>query len=56
MRRAATILHRAISLAIVVAVPAAIWIVNSEIRFEFVVLGLVLGAAYWYWGPTAPLI
>ena len=56
MRRAAAIFHRVISLAIMAAVPTAIWFVNGEIRFEFIVLGLVLGAAYWYWGPTAPLI
>ncbi|WP_288425444.1 hypothetical protein [uncultured Agrobacterium sp.] len=44
--------HRLISLLIAVAAPAATLAASGEIRFEFIVLGAVMGAAYWYWGPT----
>jgi len=43
-----------ISLLIAIAVPVAAFIVNGEVGFEFVVLGLVTGVAFWYWGPSVP--
>ncbi|GMB83588.1 hypothetical protein NN6n1_43710 [Shinella zoogloeoides] len=56
MRQRFTTLHRLISLGLAVAVPGIATLVNGEIRIEFIVLGLVVGAAYWYWGPAgAPL-
>lgn len=56
MRQRFTNLHRLVSLGLAVAVPAIATLVNGEIRIEFIVLGLVVGAAYWYWGPAgAPL-
>ena len=49
-------LHAMISLAIAIAVPAAIYGMNGEIALEFIVLGAIMGFAWWYWGPTgAPL-
>ncbi len=45
-------LHRLVSFAVAVAVPGIATLVNGEVRIEFIVLGLVVGAAYWYWGPT----
>lgn len=56
MRQRFIYLHRLVSLGVAVAVPGIATLVNGEIRIEFIVLGLVAGAAYWYWGPTgAPL-
>ncbi len=56
MRRWLTNLHRLVSLGLAVAVPGIATLVNGEIRIEFIVLGLAVGAAYWYWGPAgAPL-
>lgn len=56
MRQRFTYLHRLASLGVAVAVPGIATFVNGEIRIEFIVLGLVMGVAYWYWGPTgAPL-
>jgi hypothetical protein len=51
-----TIIHRLISLLVTLAVPAGVFWVNGEIRIEFIVLGLALGFAYWYWGPSWPPI
>ena len=54
MIRWATIIHRAISVMIAVAVPAAATIVNDRLDVEFIVLGALIGFAAWYWGPTWP--
>lgn len=44
-------MHTAISFAIGLAVPVAGYLINGTIGFEFIMLGAVIGAAYWYWGP-----
>ena len=49
-------LHRLISLIIAVAAPAATYFASGEIRFEFIILGAVMGFAYWYWGPRGALL
>jgi len=48
--------HRLISLLIALALSAAIWVASGEIRFEFIVLGAIMGIAYWYWGPNGTLL
>ncbi|MDQ1196643.1 hypothetical protein [Agrobacterium sp. SORGH_AS 787] len=48
--------HRLISLLISLAAPAATWAASGEIRFEFIVLGAILGIADWYWGPSGTLL
>jgi hypothetical protein len=48
--------HRLISLLITLAPPAATWVVSGEIGFEFIVLGAIMGIAYWYWGPSGTLL
>ncbi len=50
MKRRAT-LHLILSLLIAAAIPAVAGWMNGGLRVEFVMLGLVLGFAYWYWGP-----
>ncbi len=47
-------IHRVISVGVAIAVPAVAFIVNGEIKVEFIVLGALLGFAYWYWGPAWP--
>lgn len=49
-------LHRLVSLTVATAAPAAVYLANGEIRFEFIILGAVMGVAYWYWGPTGALL
>jgi len=51
-----SILHRSISVVIAVAVPAAVYMANGSIALEFIMLGAVIGFAYWYWGPTGTLL
>ncbi|MCX8996832.1 hypothetical protein NOF55_06910 [Rhizobiaceae bacterium BDR2-2] len=41
-------------MTIAVAVPVAATIANDRLDVEFIVLGALLGVAYWYWGPTWP--
>jgi hypothetical protein len=48
------VIHRVISAGVAVAVPAVAFMVNGEINLEFIVLGALIGFAYWYWGPTWP--
>ncbi len=48
------VIHRVISAGIAIAVPAAAFMVNGEIKLEIIVLGALIGCAYWYWGPTWP--
>ncbi|MGE7367654.1 hypothetical protein ACQKKX_01095 [Neorhizobium sp. NPDC001467] len=43
--------HTAVSLAIGALVPVAGYLINGTIGLEFVMLGAVIGVAYWYWGP-----
>ncbi|WP_157895478.1 hypothetical protein [Rhizobium sp. LCM 4573] len=49
-------MHRLISVLIAIAVPAVASQVNGEVAIEFIVLGAVIGLAYWYWGPTGTLL
>ena len=49
-------MHRLISVLIAIAVPAIAFGVNGEVAIEFIVLGAVMGFAYWYWGPTGTLL
>ena len=53
MKRGAAI-HRLLSTAIALAVPAVAYGVNDGLDMEFIVLGAVIGLAYWYWGPSWP--
>ena len=50
------VLHRSISVIVAVAVPAAAFVANGSVTLEFIVLGAVIGFAYWYWGPTGTLL
>ena len=43
--------HRATSVAIALAVPLAIYLINGTIEPWAFVLGAVLGFSYWYFGP-----
>jgi len=54
MRRSRVFIHGIVSLAIAVAVGVAASLVNGAFQFEFLVLGAVIGFAYWYWGPSWP--
>ncbi|MBU4528227.1 MAG: hypothetical protein KUA43_03780 [Hoeflea sp.] len=53
MKQGAAI-HRLLSMAIAIAVPAVAYAVNDRFDMEFIVLGAVIGLAYWYWGPSWP--
>ena len=44
-------LRVAFSLLIAIAIPVFATWVNGGLKVEFVMLGLVLGFACWYWGP-----
>jgi predicted nucleic acid-binding protein len=44
-------MHAAVSLTTGALVPVAGYLINGTIGFEFIVLGAVIGVAYWYWGP-----
>ncbi|MNI22588.1 hypothetical protein D3C73_761460 [compost metagenome] len=48
--------HRLVSVSIAVAVPAAAFFASGNVAIEFIVLGAVMGFAYWYWGPTGTLL
>lgn len=48
------VFHRLLSTAIAIAVPAVAYVVNDRFDMEFIVLGAVIGLAYWYWGPSWP--
>ena len=48
------LVHRVLSMAIAIAVPAVGYVVNDSFDLEFIVLGAVIGLAYWYWGPSWP--
>jgi hypothetical protein len=50
----ASILHRTISLAVAIAVPVVATAINDGFDVEFIVLGAIIGFAYWYWGPAWP--
>ena len=54
MRRYAALIHRIVSLAIAIAVVAGASVANGAFQFEFLVLGAVIGVAYWRWGPSWP--
>ncbi len=51
MNRGAVI-HRLLSTTIAAAVPAVSYVANDRFNIEFIVLGAVIGLAYWYWGPS----
>lgn len=44
-------MHLPVSTALGAAVPAAVYLVSGSVGVEFIVLGAVIGLAYWYWGP-----
>ena len=52
--RSLRLVHTAISILIGVAFPAAVYIVSGNAGVEVIVLGAVVGLAYWYWGPSWP--
>lgn len=43
--------HTVIAAAIAVAIPSVVWLVNGILPGTAVVLGIVVGLAYWYWRP-----
>lgn len=44
-------IHRLTSLAVAVAIPVVIYIVNGTLELWTVVLGAVIGFGYWYFFP-----
>lgn len=48
------VFHRLLATAIAIAVPVVAYVVNDRFDIEFIVLGAVIGFAYWYWGPSWP--
>ncbi|QLF68119.1 hypothetical protein FE840_000275 [Peteryoungia desertarenae] len=44
-------MHLPVSITLGIAVPAVVYLVNGSIGIEFIVLGAIIGLAYWYWGP-----
>ncbi|WP_180356017.1 hypothetical protein [Aliirhizobium smilacinae] len=50
------LVHRLVSVGIAVAVPAAAFFASGNVAIEFIVLGAVMGFAYWYWGPAGTLL
>ena len=52
MRRT-SVWHGMISVIIAVGLPGVVYATSGLFGVEFMVLGAVLGFAYWYWGPLA---
>ncbi|MFK4767368.1 hypothetical protein [Rhizobium sp. ZW T2_16] len=50
------LVHRLVSVGIAVAVSAAAFFASGNVAIEFIVLGAVMGFAYWYWGPSGTLL
>lgn len=48
------LVHVAVSLLISVAVPMAVYLASGNAGAEIIVLGVILGLTYWYWGPSWP--
>ncbi len=48
--------HALISLLIALLVPVTVYFVTGRAGAEIVVLGVAVGFAYWYWGPSWPPI
>lgn len=44
-------MHVLISIMLASAIPTVGYLVNGSIGLEFIVLGAIIGLAYWYWGP-----
>ncbi|MBF2714957.1 hypothetical protein HGO34_16980 [Agrobacterium vitis] len=44
-------MHVFVSIMLGLAVPTFGYLVNGSIGLEFIVLGAIIGLAYWYWGP-----
>ena len=44
-------MHMLVSTMLGTAVPVVGYLVNGSIGLEFIVLGAIIGLAYWYWGP-----
>ncbi|SMC42565.1 hypothetical protein [Rhizobium sp. RU36D] len=40
-----------VSMTLGTAVPVAVDLVSRSVRVEFIVLGAIIGLAYWYWRP-----
>ncbi len=43
-----------LSIAVAIAVPAVIYLVNGEFEGWTLVLGAGIGVMYWYFGPLLP--
>lgn len=54
MSRKGRIVHIGLAVVIAAAVPTVAALVNGALVLEFIVLGAVIGVAYWYWGPQWP--
>ncbi len=54
MNRKGRIVHIGMAVVIAAAVPTVAALVNGALVLEFIVLGAVIGFAYWYWGPQWP--
>ncbi|WP_265518550.1 hypothetical protein [Nitratireductor luteus] len=46
------LVHALVSLLVAVAIPMAVYLMAGRAGAEIVVLGAVIGFAYWYWGPS----
>ena len=54
MNRKGRFVHIGMAVVIAAAVPTVAALVNGALVLEFMVLGAVIGFAYWYWGPQWP--
>jgi hypothetical protein len=45
------IVHRLLSLAVAIAAPVAIYVINGTLELWTIVLGAVIGFGYWYFFP-----
>jgi hypothetical protein len=52
--RKGRIVHIGLAVVIAAAVPTVAALVNGALVLEFIVLGAVIGFAYWYWRPQWP--
>jgi hypothetical protein len=48
--------HRIMSVAVALAMPMAIYLINGTIEPWAFVLGAVVGFSYWYFGPFPPFL
>jgi hypothetical protein len=45
------IIHRLMAVAVAIAVPVVVYIVNGSLELWAIVLGAVIGFGYWYFFP-----